>query len=130
MTVSPRRPLVLVIDDTALNVGLVRHMLEPSGYNVVWTHDGEIARAIARAIAPDLIFCDVRIRERDDSSTLAAIRQDPELSKIPVAFLSPAIWPGADSKRGMALGAAKFITHPIDAGTLLAEISNCLAPAR
>lgn len=123
------RPLVLVIDGTALNIGMVRYMLEPSGYAVMWTHDGETAREIARALVPDLILCDVRVRERDESSTLAAIRHDAKLAHIPVAFLAPAVWPDADSKNGIALGAAKFINRPIDAGTLLAEINHCLGPA-
>lgn len=129
MTASRSRPLVLVIDDTALNVGMVRHMLEPSGYTVMWTHDGEIAREIARALGPDLILCDVRIRERDSSSTLAAIRRDEKLAHIPIAFLSEGVWPDAESRNGIALGAAKFIDRPIDAGTLLAEIRNCFGPA-
>jgi CheY-like chemotaxis protein len=117
---------VLVIDDTALNVGMVRHMLEPSGYSVVWTHDGEIARTIAAALEPDLILCDIAVRERDNRSTLALIREDAKLSRIPLAFLSSAVWPTELSKGGLKLGAAKFITRPIDVGTLLAEIRNCL----
>jgi|GEM_PF-6369494 len=123
---SPKRLLVLVIDETALNVAMVRSMLEPSGYSVVWTHDGEIARAIAEGLSPDLILCDVRIRERDQRSTLALIREDAKLSRIPVAFLSPAVWPDSESKDGHRLGAAKLINRPIDASTLLAEIRNCL----
>jgi CheY-like chemotaxis protein len=123
---SSRRPLVLVIDETAINIGMVRYMLEPSGYSVVWTHDGELAREVARAVSPDLILCDIRMRNHDKRSTLAVIREDAELSKIPIAFLSPAVWPDAESKDGVRLGAAKFINRPIDASTLLAEIRSCL----
>ena len=57
---------------------------------------------------------------------IKTIKQDPRLKDIPFIFLSATVWGRQDQLTGLALGAVKFITRPIDPEMLIKEIEECL----
>src|SRR5262249_5381421 len=58
-------PLVLVADDNAMNVDILRTRLTNGGYGIITAGDGEAALAAARAEHPDLILLDVMMPKMD-----------------------------------------------------------------
>jgi adenylate cyclase len=77
-------------------------------------------------LRPTAITLDVLMPDLDGWSVLAALRQDPELAEIPVIMITIV----DEHRRGIALGAAGYLTKPIDRERLRRVIGRFRAPAR
>ena len=88
MANSHRRRTVLIADDEAEILDLMRMMLEWEDHTVVQTTDGEQCLEQARAIKPDLILSDVRMPNMTGLEVLEHLQADPDLAGIPVIMLS------------------------------------------
>jgi two-component system cell cycle response regulator len=120
---------ILVVDDSPVNLALMRSILVPSGYVVIEARTVVAALESARREKPDLILSDVHMPGGGGYELIRVIKEDPEISEIPFAFLSSTVWPSGDSTKGMELGAVDFILRPIEPDTLLARIEKCLSCA-
>jgi signal transduction histidine kinase/CheY-like chemotaxis protein len=109
---------ILVVDDDPAVLDLLSIALGKEGYRVIHARSGEEAIAQARAQRPQAITLDVVMPKMDGWSVLVALKQDPELSDIPVIILTIL------KDRGMAftLGAADFLTKPVDRASLMAVL--------
>ena len=101
---------VLVIDDEETVRDLMRRFLTREGLEVVTAKDGAEGLALARELRPALITLDVLMPELDGWSVLKALKADPQLSNIPVVMLTIL----DEKNKGYALGAADYVTKPID----------------
>ncbi len=101
---------VLVIDDNAEARDLLRRLLEDEGFTVVEAAGGEAGLAAARERHPDAITLDVLMPGMDGWMVLAALKADPELAGIPVLMITIL----DDRGLGFALGAAEYVSKPID----------------
>ncbi|SMH54291.1 HD-GYP domain-containing protein [Azospirillum agricola] len=120
---EPRRPLVLVVDDTPDNLVLMAGLLKES-YRVKVASGGEKALRIAQAApAPDLILLDIMMPDMDGYAVCRRLKADPATHDIPVVFLT-ALSEQADEQAGLELGAVDYITKPISAPILLARVRN------
>jgi adenylate cyclase len=81
---------------------------------------------LAKDLRPIAITLDVMMPDLDGWSVLAALRQDPELAEIPVIMITIL----DEHRRGVALGAAGYLTKPIDRERLHRMVSRFRAPAR
>jgi CheY-like chemotaxis protein len=81
---------------------------------------------LAKELRPIAITLDVMMPDLDGWSVLAALRQDPELAEIPVIMITIL----DEHRRGVALGAAGYLTKPIDRERLTRMIGRFRAPAR
>jgi hypothetical protein len=106
---------VLVIDDDPATRDLLRRMLAKEGYRVLEATNGERGLVLARAERPDVITLDVVMPGLDGWSVLAALKDDPALSGIPVVMVSIT----DDRNLGFALGAAEYLTKPVDRARLV-----------
>jgi len=70
---------------------------------------------MAREIRPDVITLDVMMPRMDGWSVLNALKSDPQLASIPVVMLTIV----SDQNRGYVLGAADYVTKPIDRDRLV-----------
>lgn len=122
-------PQVLVVDDTLVNVDLLRAIMEPAGYRLTWAYPVSAALAQARHAPPDLIISDLRMPQADGYELLRQVQADEALRAIPVIILSASAATARDHAAALALGAARSIQRPIDARRLLAEVAACLQPA-
>jgi CheY-like chemotaxis protein/anti-sigma regulatory factor (Ser/Thr protein kinase) len=103
-------PLVLVIDDDATACELLERTLERDGFRVVTADNGQDGLRLARELRPLAITLDVIMPGTDGWNVLAALKADPELHEIPVVMVTM-----LDEQRlGHALGAAEFMTKPVD----------------
>jgi Amt family ammonium transporter len=110
---------VLVIDDDPTARELITRTLSREGLRVITAPDGISGLAAARSEAPDLITLDVMMPDLDGWGVLAELKADPVLQAIPVIMLTMV----DDKQRGLTLGAAEYLTKPVDRERLLQVVS-------
>jgi adenylate cyclase len=123
---SPTAGCVLVIDDDATARELIADHLKAEGFSVVTAAGGLEGLKLAKDLRPTAITLDVMMPDLDGWSVLAALRQDLELAEIPVIMITIV----DEQRRGVALGAADYLTKPIDRERLRHVIGRFRAPAR
>jgi two-component system KDP operon response regulator KdpE len=121
-----RKQLILVVDDDAAIVRLVRTKLQNDGYQVLTGSNGQEALDLLQSEHPDLVILDLMMPVLDGSAALRRIRQ---VSTVPVILLT-ARSGGADTVRGLDLGADDYVTKPFDPDELAARIAAVLRRAQ
>jgi two-component system, OmpR family, response regulator MtrA len=119
------RSLVLIADDDADILLLVKAILERSGHEVVEASDGAEALASVRARKPDLAVLDIAMPEVDGLEVLRRLRADPTTSELPVVLLS-ARAQEADVERGFAIGASAYLKKPFSPRELSEHVAELL----
>ena len=117
---SPGTSTVLVIDDDSAVRDLMSRFLGKEGFRVVAAAGGEDGLRLARELMPDVITLDVLMPGMDGWSVLAALKADAALAEIPVVMLTML----DDRNLGYALGAADYLTKPIDRERLVAVLER------
>jgi signal transduction histidine kinase/CheY-like chemotaxis protein len=123
---APSSECVLVVDDDATARELIAEHLKAEGFAVVTAAGGLEGLKLAKELRPIAITLDVMMPDLDGWSVLAALRQDPDLAEIPVIMITIL----DEHRRGVALGAAGYLTKPIDRERLSRMVSRFRAPAR
>jgi adenylate cyclase len=116
---------VLVIDDDDIARELVADGLKAEGLSVETASGGLEGLRRAKQLRPAAITLDVMMPDLDGWAVLAALRQDSELADIPVIMVTIL----DEQRRGAALGAAGYLTKPIDRERLRQLIDRFRAPA-
>lgn len=106
---------LLVIDDDPAVHDLLRRHLSRAGYRVITAKSGAEGLALARNERPDFITLDIMMPGIDGWQVLTELKADPLLKDIPVFVLTMT----NDKGLGFALGAAQFLTKPINRDALL-----------
>ncbi len=118
---TPRKPVVLVVDDTPENLSMLSERLGEL-YTVKIAPGGTRALKIARSDnPPDLILLDIMMPEMDGYEVCRQLKSDPRTAAIPVLFLT-AKSEVADEQRGFDLGAVDYITKPISPPIVMARV--------
>lgn len=120
---------VLIVDDEPTNLLLLARLLRPE-YLVRAVKSGESAlRAVTTAPTPDLILLDVMMPGMDGYAVLARLRANNATRDIPVVFLT-ALAGTEDEERGLQLGAADYITKPINPVVVQARVRTQIEAKR
>src|SRR5262249_6897106 len=122
---SPTADCVLVIDDDATARELIADHLKAEGFSVVTAAGGVEGLKRAKELRPTVITLDVMMPDLDGWSVLTMLRQDPELADIPVIMVTIV----DEQRRGIALGAAGYLSKPIDRERLHQLVSRFRAAA-
>lgn len=120
--------IVLIVDDEAPIVELVRFTLEDEHVRVLEAGDGLEALAVARAEQPDLIFLDVQLPRLNGFEVCRRLRLEPGLEKTKIVMLTAA-GQVQDLARGRAAGADLYLTKPFSPLRLLTLVSSLLPEA-
>jgi len=112
---------ILVVDDTAANIGFLLDTLSKAGYRVRVAPDGESALEQLHYSPPDLVLLDVMMPGIDGFETCRRLRQLPNLQKIPVIFMT-ALSDAQDKVRAFAAGADDYVTKPFQYEEVLARV--------
>ncbi len=107
------RPRILVIEDNAQNMYLVRYLLEMNGCEVAGAEDGPTGIALASGMSPDVILLDIQIPVMDGYAVAKALRANPALDAVPIVAVTSYAMAG-DRERILAAGADDYIEKPID----------------
>lgn len=113
---------ILVVDDEAKIVKLVRSYLEQSGFAVVEANDGQTALIQARREKPDLVVLDLGLPGIDGLEVARALRRERE---TPIIMLTARI-EDTDKIVGLELGADDYVTKPFNPRELVARVRAVL----
>ncbi|MCI0788941.1 MAG: GAF domain-containing protein, partial [Chloroflexi bacterium] len=117
---TPAPNTVLVVDDDANVHDLMQRSLAGQGFNLVRAMGGQEGLRLAKELLPAVITLDVMMPGMDGWAVLSALKADPDLADIPVIMVTI-----VDQKNlGYALGAAEYLTKPIDRGRLLSVLNK------
>jgi CheY-like chemotaxis protein len=122
----PRSDCVLVIDDDPTSRELIADQLKAEGLPVVTAAGGLEGLKLAKELRPVAITLDVIMPDLDGWSVLAALRQDSDLAEIPVIMVTIL----DEHRRAVALGAAGYLSKPIDRERLHHLVGRFRASAR
>ncbi|HKS99767.1 MAG TPA: response regulator, partial [Rugosimonospora sp.] len=111
---------VLVIEDDPNAAHLLRAYLERAGYRVSVAPTGEAGLAVARRVRPDAILLDVHLPGMDGWEVLHRIREEPQLSGVPIFIVSVI----DERQAGAALGAVDYFVKPVNRSRLLARLAE------
>lgn len=114
------RGMVLVIDDDPDSGALIARGLEKHGYKTTVASSGAAGLEMARSLKPVAITLDVMMPGMDGWSVLGTLKADPETSSIPVIMVTML----SDRQLGYTLGAAEFLTKPVDQEKLRSVLSG------
>lgn len=113
---------ILVADDVAANVAVIRAVASRLGHNVVTASDGREAVSRYQEEAPDLVFMDVMMPGMDGLAAVREIRSLPAERWVPVVFLS-AMDRMDDVINGLESGGDDYLVKPADLRLLRAKIN-------
>jgi len=116
---------ILVVDDVADNVEILRMRLTALGYEVVEATDGEQALAKVAETLPDLVLLDIMMPKVDGLEVVRRLKADTTLPFIPVILVTAKASP-KDVVAGLDAGGDDYLTKPIDHGALVARVRAML----
>lgn len=113
------RPIILVVDDDAPILLLMRNLLREFGFEAVSADSGEQALAEAQKRTPDLILLDRNMPGMTGDEVVRKLRSRDELSSVPILILSgEPIAPDEITR----MGATGAVLKPFDVPTLVETI--------
>lgn len=124
-TKAPFSATILVVDDNTRNLQLISTVLSKAGYKVNAVNSGEKALAYLKKRRPDIILLDIMMPGMNGFDVCQALKKDPELSAIPIIFLT-AKSDGSDLVEGFRAGAIDYITKPFSSDEVLVRLANHL----
>ena len=113
---------VLVVDDDAKTVELVKLYLNRDGYRVLTAYDGIEALQLAREAHPDLIVLDLMLPGIDGLEVCRTLRTE---SDVPIIMLT-ARTTDEDKLTGLGLGADDYVAKPFSPRELAARVRAVL----
>jgi DNA-binding response OmpR family regulator len=114
------RDKVVVIDDDPMVQDLLVRFLTKEGFQVLTASGGEEGLKLVREVRPQIITLDVMMPGMDGWAVLRALKDDPAVADIPVIMVTMV----DNQSMGYVLGAAEYLTKPIDRSRLSAVLKK------
>lgn len=114
-----------MIEDDPYILTSTAEILTSGGFRILAGKNGFEGMAFLEREKPDLILCDVMMPGMDGYDFLQNIREKTETRDIPFIFVSAKV-ASSDIEKGMALGAADYLTKPFTMKQLLAAVQFAL----
>ena len=118
---------ILIVDDNATNMKLVRILLASEGYDVRTAADAEEALNVLKEFYPRLILMDVQLPGIDGLELTRRLKSDPAMQDITILGLTAYAMKG-DKERIIAAGCDGYVPKPIDTRTLPELVAGYLQP--
>jgi DNA-binding response OmpR family regulator len=109
---------ILLIEDTSDILENLTEYLEMEGYTILVADNGKKGIELANEFIPDLIICDVLMREMDGHEVLRLLLAAAKTHDIPFIF-STSMSEKFDKTHALQLGADDYIVKPFELETLL-----------
>lgn len=113
---------LLIIEDVPANIGVLLDFFHRKGFRVLIAVDGKEGLEVAQYAKPDLILLDIMLPDLDGFTVCQRLKANPELADIPVIFMT-ALNETVDKLKGFELGAADYVTKPIQHEEVMARVS-------
>ena len=116
---------ILLVEDNEMNRDMLSRRLIRKGFDVVMAIDGQQGVAMATSEKPDLILMDMSLPVIDGWTATRQIKEDQNLSSIPIiALTAHAMEPDRD--KALEAGCDDYDTKPVDLKRLLGKIDYLL----
>ena len=127
MTAEPNgEPVILIVEDNARNLKLVRDVLNHVGYRTLEAATAEDGLALAREERPGLVLMDIQLPGMDGVEALGQLRSDPATAGVRVLALT-AFAMKDDRERFLAAGFDGYLEKPLDVRLLPEQVAAALA---
>ncbi len=114
------RPKILIVDDQASNILVLREIFRES-CDIIMATDGQQALMLSATQLPDLVLLDVVMEGTDGHEVCRQMKESPLTQHIPIIFVT-ANRDELDEVKGFELGAVDFITKPINPTIVRARV--------
>jgi len=112
---------ILVVEDNARNMALLRDVLRATGYRTLEATTGRQALELASEHTPALVLMDIRLPDMAGTEALRLLRAEPRTATIPVLAVTAEAMTG-DRERLLEAGFDAYLAKPIDIDALLAAV--------
>lgn len=109
---------ILLIEDNKDILENITEYLELEGYQIFFANNGKRGIELAKETSPDLIICDVLMRDMGGHEVLHLLLDSAETHEIPFIF-STSMSEKVDRTEALSLGADDYITKPFELEALL-----------
>lgn len=128
-TPSPKIRVLLVDDNQTHQYSLTRHLVE-SGFEVVQAHNGSETLSLAATEKPDAILLDIHLPDMLGFQVCQQLKAADGTKGIPVVFHSAMHDTQTARSQALAVGAAGFLSYPINVDHLVTVIRGAVARNR
>ena len=116
---------ILIVDDNKNNIFTLHTLIkEYINVHILEADSGSAALKLLMKEPVDLIILDVQMPHIDGFETAQLIRTRQKMQHIPIVFLTAAYKSEEFRQKGFAIGAADYLTKPIDTHQLIARIKS------
>ena len=119
-------PLILLVEDNEANISTLSNYLTAKGYRILLARNGQEAVTLTEFEKPDLILMDIQMPGMDGLEAITIIRQELQLTEIPIIALTALAMAG-DRERCLAAGATDYLSKPIKLKRLVSTIQQQLS---
>jgi len=120
---------VLIVDDSQTVRGMMRKILNQSGYKTLEAHDGASALELATNLKPDLIFMDVMMPGINGFQATRLLRKSPKTTHIPIVMMS-GNKQATESFWTTKIGASSYMLKPFSRQDLFSQVESLLYPSQ
>ena len=121
-----QKGVILVVDDTPENLGVLFDYLDQFGFTVLLVQNGDNALKQAERNHPDLILLDIMMPEMNGYEVCTRLKEMPETRDIPVIFIT-AMSEARNKTHGFEVGGVDYITKPFHAAEVKARVKTHLS---
>jgi len=118
-----QQKLILVVDDTPTNIGVISGALRDSYKTKVATSGAKALSIALEEEKPDLILLDVMMPEMDGYEVCRRLKANPATSEIPVIFLTGQT-SAEDETQGFDVGGVDYVHKPFSPAVVKARVRN------
>ncbi|MEX5614380.1 response regulator, partial [Pseudomonas syringae] len=116
---------ILIIDDDVHVRDLLEVLLQNQGYRTLTAESGELALAMIKRQAPDLILLDIMMPGMDGYEVASQLKAEKGTANIPIIMLS-ALDDQSSRLSGLEAGAEEYLNKPVDSAELWLRVRNLL----
>jgi CheY-like chemotaxis protein len=117
---------ILIVEDDALNMKLLRSILQLKNFAVLEAENAEVGIQLAREHKPDMILMDIQLPGIDGVEATKLILNDGELKNTPIIAVS-SLAMQSDKDVALSAGVKEYITKPINKKNLMNAIHKYLS---
>ena len=117
---------ILIVDDTPVNIDVLRSALESERHKILAVLSGKDALKLIPKVLPDLILLDIMMPEMDGFEVCRVLKADKITRDIPIIFIT-AKTEVEDIVNAFEMGAVDYITKPINHREVCARVKTHLA---
>ncbi len=119
---------ILIAEDSATAVELIKRTLSPLGHQIVIANDGENAERLILDEKPDLIILDIIMPRMNGFQLCRSLRSNPGFKDLPIIMIT-SMDRESDRYWGLKQGASEYLVKPVDPNLLLDRVKAYLPTA-